>query len=55
MGGRGILFYNGDKYFEIPGILITEKIDTVGAGDTVTALLTSLLTTTASMEEALPQ
>ena len=51
-GGKGIIFYNGDKYFEIPSILITGKIDTVGAGDTVTALLASLLTTTASMKEA---
>jgi bifunctional ADP-heptose synthase (sugar kinase/adenylyltransferase) len=52
IGGRGIILYNGDKYFEIPGILITGKIDTVGAGDTVAAVLTSFLTTTASMEEA---
>ena len=51
-GGKGIIFYNGDKYFEMPGILITGKTDTVGAGDTITAILTSLLTTTASMEEA---
>jgi bifunctional ADP-heptose synthase (sugar kinase/adenylyltransferase) len=51
-GGKGIILYNDDKYFEISGILITGKIDTVGAGDTVTAMLASLLTTTASMEEA---
>ena len=49
---RGIIFYDGYENFEIPGILITGKIDTVGAGDTVTALLTSLLTTTATTEEA---
>lgn len=49
---KGIFLYNGEKYFEIQGILVTEEIDPVGAGDTVTALLASLLTTVATMEEA---
>lgn len=52
IGERGIILYNGDHYCQIPGILITEKIDPVGAGDTVTALLASLLTTEADAEEA---
>jgi rfaE bifunctional protein kinase chain/domain len=49
---KGIILYDGDQYFEIPGILITGKIDAVGAGDTVTTMLASLLTTEATIEEA---
>ncbi len=51
-GSRGILLYDGKNYHEIPGILVTGKIDTVGAGDTVASAIASSLSTGASFVEA---
>jgi rfaE bifunctional protein kinase chain/domain len=51
-GGRGILIFDGNKYYEIPGILISGKIDTVGAGDTAASALASSLSAGATLEEA---
>ncbi|HQJ75888.1 MAG TPA: PfkB family carbohydrate kinase [Bacteroidota bacterium] len=51
-GGRGIVAYDGNSFFEVPGILVTGKIDTVGAGDTVASAIISSLSAGATIEEA---
>lgn len=38
-GQRGILTVDSDGIYEVPGIQIMKKLDTVGAGDTVTSAL----------------
>ncbi|MES2221740.1 MAG: PfkB family carbohydrate kinase [Acidobacteriota bacterium] len=42
-GERGIVVADGDHVHDIPGIQVLERIDTVGAGDTVVAALAAAL------------
>lgn len=42
-GPRGILVIDDSGITEIPGVLLTKKLDTVGAGDTAISALTSAL------------
>jgi len=50
--GRGILLYDGQIFYEIPGIQILKKIDPVGAGDTTVSAIASALASGATFEEA---
>jgi len=52
MADHGILGYDGRKSFEVPGIQILSKTDTVGAGDTMVAAMTVSLSAGASLPEA---
>ena len=51
-GSRGILVFDHSGIHEIPGIQLTSKLDTVGAGDTVISALTSCLAAGISPTEA---
>ena len=42
-GPKGIVVADGEGLHEVPGILLTKKLDTVGAGDTTISALTSAL------------
>ena len=42
-GDRGIVVADGEAVHEVPGIQIVEKTDSVGAGDTVLAVLSAVL------------
>jgi len=42
-GPRGIVVADGEGLHEVPGILLTKKLDTVGAGDTTISALTAAL------------
>jgi phosphoglycolate phosphatase-like HAD superfamily hydrolase len=51
-GSRGIVIFDGEVFTEIPGILITKKIDTVGAGDTLASSITASISSGTSFLEA---
>jgi rfaE bifunctional protein kinase chain/domain len=51
-GSRGIAGFDGDAFFSIPGIQILERVDAVGAGDTVAAALSASLAAGANLREA---
>lgn len=43
LGDKGLLVYNGDTFTHVPGIPISDEIDPVGAGDSVSAGLVATL------------
>jgi len=51
-GPRGIITVDSDGLHEVPGIQLLKKLDTVGAGDTVTSALALCLGAGASASEA---
>ncbi len=51
-GRRGIILYDGENIFEIPGIQILKKIDSVGAGDTTVATIATVLASGGTYYEA---
>ena len=51
-GARGMLVFDSTGVHEIPGIQLTAKLDTVGAGDTVISALTACLAAGISPTEA---
>ncbi len=50
---RGIYAYDGGNSYEVPGVLITDPVDPVGAGDTVAATIVSVLSLGGSVLEAI--
>ncbi len=51
-GSEGLIAADGDAMFTIPGIEVPTPIDTVGAGDSVSASVVSALAAGASLEDA---
>jgi rfaE bifunctional protein kinase chain/domain len=51
-GARGVICFDESGILEIPGIQLTSKLDTVGAGDTFTSALTCCLAAGFSSAEA---
>ena len=50
-GRKGIFIYDGKDPIKIPGIKISGKIDTVGAGDTITSILAATLALKATLKD----
>jgi len=52
-GDRGILAYDGQNIFQVPGILTVDQIDPVGAGDTAASAVTAALAAKAPLHHAI--
>jgi len=50
---RGMLAFDGEEVYQVPGVLTVDPIDPVGAGDTASAAITSALAAGAGLQQAI--